>query len=109
MARSTDTQKAERLNAAIAVLAHGTSRAEAVQVLSRDFHLSRRQAYRYLEEAEAIGHPVPVGEPSIPVTFKIPRNIVSDLRVHAAVSGSTLSEIVARAIAAFLAQERGNG
>ena len=60
MARSTDAQKAERLNAAHNLLARGTGMREAVVSLSRQFEISRRQAYRYLREAEMIGHPVPV-------------------------------------------------
>ena len=55
MARSTDAQKAERLNAAHSLLARGTGMAEAVVLLSRQFGLSRRQAYRYVQEAQAIG------------------------------------------------------
>jgi len=51
MARSTDAQKAERLNAAHRLLARGQSVGEAGLSLSRQFTMSRRQAYRYIEEA----------------------------------------------------------
>ena len=60
MARSTDAQKAERLNAAHRLLARGQSVGEAALSLSRQFAMSRRQAYRYIEEAQLIGRPVPV-------------------------------------------------
>ena len=80
MTRSTDTQKAERLNAAHRLLVGGSDLAGAATELSRAYRLSRRQAYRYLEEAAAIGHPVPVTEPSIPITLKIPGSVVRDLR-----------------------------
>jgi predicted DNA-binding transcriptional regulator YafY len=109
MARSTDAQKAERLNAAHRLLARGTDLADAATVLSRDFGLSRRQAYRYLEEAEAIGHPVPITEPSVPITLKIPGSVVRDLRSYSAVSGLTLGEVVARAISTFLKATRRHG
>jgi predicted DNA-binding transcriptional regulator YafY len=109
MARSTDAQKSERLNAAHSLLAHGTALAEAVALLSRQFGLSRRQAYRYLQEAETIGHPVPVAAPSVPITLKIPANIVSEVRAYSVVSGLTLSEIVTRAITMFLTAVRGHG
>src|SRR5690242_16718955 len=102
MPRSTDTQKAERLNAAHGLLARGTSMAEAAMALSRDFQLSRRQAYRYLRAAQAMAAPVPVGEPAVPITLKIPGNVVRDLRAHAAATGLTLGEIVTRAVAALL-------
>jgi hypothetical protein len=77
--------------------------------LSRQFGLSRRQAYRYLQEAQAIGHTVPVAMPSVPITLKMPPNVVHDVRAYSMISGLTLSEIVTRAITAFLAAVRGHG
>ena len=109
MARSTEAQKAERLNAAHGLLKRGTDLAEAARVLSRQFALSRRQAYRYLEEAAAIGHPIPIGEASVPITLKIPGSVVRDLRSYSAASGLTLGEIVARAISTFLKATRTHG
>jgi predicted DNA-binding transcriptional regulator YafY len=102
MTRSTRAQKAERLNAAQRLLSHGSSMAENAQKLSRDYDLSLRQAYRYLEEAQAIGHPTPVPESSIATTFKIPRTLIRDLHAYSAASGLTLSEIVRRALMSFL-------
>lgn len=97
------------MNAAHRLVARGLSVPDAVQSLIREFDLSRRQAYRYVQEAQAIGHPVPSVEPSIPVTFKVPANVIRDLRTYAASSGLTLGEIVARAISAFLAAVRKHG
>jgi hypothetical protein len=74
--------------------------AEAAVTLSRNFGLSRRQAYRYLEEAE--GPPLVPAEVSVTITLKLPASLARDLRVHATDSGMTTSEIVRRAIAAFL-------
>jgi len=109
MARSTQAQRAERVTAAQELLARGTSMAEAAVALSRDFGLSRRQAYRYLAEAQTIA-PVPtVGEASVTITLRVPRNIVRELRAYSASSGLTLSEIVRRAISAFLSAARGHG
>jgi hypothetical protein len=103
MTRSTQAQKAERLNAAQELLARGGNMAESALRLSRDFDLSLRQAYRYLEEAQSIGHPTPVPEASTAATFKIPRSLIRDLHAYSAASGLTLSEIVRRALVSFLA------
>ena len=103
MARSTGSQKAERLNAAHGLLARGLSVAEACVSLSSQFALSRRQAYRYLQEAQALQAPLPVAEPSMAVTFKLPPSLVSHVRARAAADGTTLSETVARALSAYLA------
>jgi len=109
MTRSTDAQKAERLNAAHHLLERGTELADAAVALSRNFGLSRRQAYRYLEEAQAIGHPIPDREPLVPITLKIPGSVVRNLRSYSEASGLTLGEIVARAISRFLKATRRHG
>ncbi len=71
-------------------------------MLSQSFGLSRRQAYRYLQEAQAIGRPVAVSEASIPITLKIPGDVARELRAYANSSGLTLGDIVARAVSRFL-------
>ncbi len=78
-------------------------------MLSREFGLSRRQAYRYLQEARAIGRRVAVSEASVPITLKIPGNVARDLRAYANSSGLTLGEIVARAVSRFLSAARKHG
>jgi hypothetical protein len=68
------------------------------------FGLSRRQAYRYLEEAQGIAAPVPVSVPSIPITIKVPEDIAAKLRSYAQSSGLSMGDIVARAVLSFLAK-----
>jgi hypothetical protein len=102
MARSTKRQKSEHLNAAHRLLSGGTGMADAAAIMSRERAISLRQAYRYLEQAQAIGHAVPIVEPSVPVTFKIPGDVIQQLRAYSGTSSLTLSEIVTRALKAFL-------
>ena len=110
MARSTDAQKAERLNAAHRLLARGQSVGEAALSLSRQFGMSRRQAYRYIEEAQLIGRPVPVVvAAATAVTFKLPPSLVDAVRARAAAEGTTISDMVSRALRAFLGEAGGNG
>jgi len=109
MRRSTDSEKAERLNAAHGLLARGQTIAEAALSLSRRFAMSRRQAYRYLEEAKTIGQPVVVGEPSTAVTFKLPPSLVDAVRVRARAEGATISDLVSRALRMLLSEANGDG
>jgi predicted DNA-binding transcriptional regulator YafY len=109
MARSTQAQRAERVRTAQELLARGTSVAGAAIALAHDFGLSRRQAYRYLEEAQAVAPAPAVAEGSVTITLKIPSNLVRELRAYSASSGLTLSETVRRAISAFLSAARGHG
>jgi len=109
MIRSTDMQRTERLNAAHGLLARGLSVAEAAMSLSHQFAMSRRQAYRYVEEAQAIGRPVVAAEPTVAVTFKLAPSLVGSIRARAAVEGTSISDMVSQALRAFLGEASGNG
>ena len=109
MIRSTQAQKSERLNAAYALLQRGLAPGEAVQILSREFSLSNRQAYRYVKQAQAMNEPAPIARPSVAVTMKLPEDVAHDLRSYASVSELTIGEIVRRALVAFLATVRRHG
>ena len=111
MTRSTKAEKARQLNAA---LRHAPAARfhcpRQVQRLSREFDLSERQAYRYLEEA----HPVGSGrsksaETTVPITLKLPAGMARILRAYARSSGLTIGAIVTRALAAFLSTQRKHG
>jgi len=84
------------------LLAQGCPLAEAAEALTQQFGLSRRQAYRYLQEAQAIDAPVLIASPSIPITIKIPADVLQRLRSHAQTSRMTIGEIVAQAVVSFL-------
>jgi hypothetical protein len=109
MARATKAEKSEHLNAAYRQLSHGGSMADAATTLARERDISLRQAYRYLERARAIGHAVPIVERTIPVTFKVPGDVIQQLRAYSAATNLTLSEIVTRALRTFLSAVRQRG
>ncbi|MBK5966738.1 hypothetical protein CCR95_22335 [Thiocystis minor] len=109
MPRSTDSQKTQRLNAAHGLLARGLSVAEACVSLSDQFAMSRRQAYRYVQEAQSLAAPRALTEPAMAVTFKLPPSLVQAVRQRAAVDGTTLSETVARALSTYLGEAGSHG
>jgi predicted DNA-binding transcriptional regulator YafY len=102
MARATKAHKARLLNAAYRLLAQETEVGDAARQLEDEFALSRRQAYRYLEQAATLSAPVPAGEPTVAITFKLPVSLVRALRAYARRSGLTLGQIVTQALTAFL-------
>jgi len=102
MSRATKAHKARLLNAAYRLLGQRIETAEAARQLADQFALSLRQAYRYLEQAAALNAPVPVVEPTVVITFKLPVSIVRALRAYARRSGLTLGQTVTQALAAFL-------
>jgi hypothetical protein len=109
MIRSTRAQKAERLTAARRLLATGMGMAEAAMTLSRKYGLSRRQAYRYLKLVRAGSSAPAAPERAVTITFKVPSSAARNLRVHARERGVTTSELLRRALAAFLATPRPHG
>lgn len=109
MARSTLAEKTQRLNAAFDLLDRNYPLSAAAEVLVKRFHLSLRQAYRYLDHAQHLKHPMEVSAPTIPMTIKVSAEVVAKLRAYASRSGLTIGETVARAVLRFLAQARGRG
>ena len=102
MARSTKAEKARQINTARGLLQRGVALPEAVRRLSREFDLSERQAYRYLEEASQLDQPIEIPEATVSVTLKLPPRTVEVLRKYAKTSGLTIGAIVTAALNAFL-------
>jgi hypothetical protein len=102
MTRSTKMEKARQLNAARGLLQRRIALPEAARQLEREFDLSKRQAYRYLQEASQFRRPVEVPEATVPITLKLPPRTVELLRKYARGSGRTIGSIVASAVNAFL-------
>jgi predicted DNA-binding transcriptional regulator YafY len=109
MARASDAQKAERLNLARGLLREYEHLPEAADHLAQTCLISKRQAYRYLEQAQQLKRPVPVVEAKVSFTVKLSRTLAGRLRGYAAATGLTLSEIVSRALVAVLHRGRGRG
>lgn len=109
MGRSTRSGRAQRLNAAFDLIARGYSLSEAAEALMERFDLSRRQAYRYLQRAQAIQAPVAASAPSIAMTIKVPEDVAAGLRAYAQASGLTIGETVARALSMLLSQAHRHG
>ena len=102
MTRATKVHKGRLLNAAYRLLGQRIETADAARQLADQFALSRRQAYRYLEQADALSAPVPVVEPTVAITCTLPVTVVRALRVYARRSELTLGQIVTQALTAFL-------
>jgi predicted DNA-binding transcriptional regulator YafY len=100
--RSQHVELAERVNTTRSLLREGSSRNEALSVIMDRFDVSRRQAYRYIEEALRIKRTVMVPERKVVFTVKVPESLVSLIRHVANATGESLSAIVTKALKAFL-------
>lgn len=109
MGRVTQAGKAERLNRARSLLQDSPDLAHAVQRLSAQFGLSSRQAYRYLHEARRLTQPVPVSEGKQVLSVRLPGGLIRRLRERSTATGTAVSELVARALRAWLASREPHG
>src|ERR1700730_17479394 len=109
MSRASESQRAERLNHARDLLLHVDQLSAAVEQMAQDCSISPRQAYRYLEQAQQLKHPVPPGEAKLAFTVKLPHSLVRRVRTFAAAKGLSISEVVSRALLALLPRGRGRG
>ena len=98
-------QQADRINAAAELAEAGVAAAEAARVLAGRFGCSVRQARRYVDQAAASGR-VPVPEPGVVFTVKLPGRLAAAVREYARTSGRTISAVVAQALEEFLARAR---
>src|SRR4051812_34707155 len=109
MGRASDAPKAERLNRARVLLRQFDQWPEAVERLARDYSISARQAYRYLQQAQRLKEPVPVRESKRAFTVKLPRSLIQRVRLYASTKRISISEVVSRALGALLPRGGGRG
>ena len=109
MTRASHSTRAERINTALALLRRHDSRAAAAAELMQTYGMSRRQAYRYLQQAQAQGQPVAIPARKIAFTVKLPVDLIHALRTRAAVSEQSLSQLVTQALEGFLRKGRKRG
>ena len=85
------------------------SLAETAATLSTQYGISKRQAYRYVQEAESAGKQIPVPDQKIAFTVKLSENLTQEIRQYARLKGQTLSEVVTEALEVLLYKGRRSG
>jgi predicted DNA-binding transcriptional regulator YafY len=109
MAKSSNTERARRINAAHTLIRKYDTTTQAVSAMKNLYGISKRQAYRYIHEAQKIGAHIPVPEPKIAFTVKLAPKLINTLRKYSKQSGLSLSEIVTQALDSFLRKGRRSG
>ena len=109
--RARVTEYAQRVNRAVGLLAR-VPPATARQTLARHFRISSRQASRYVQTAQQHPRGLPVPEPTVVFTVKLPVSVVRRVRALARATGVSLSALVTRALTESLRRRprsRGGG
>jgi len=105
--KSTQAECAQKINAALSLIEKHSTASQAADAMAEKYGISKRQAYRYINDANKIGAKIPIPDQKIAFTVKLSQSLVQALRVYASKSGKNLSEIVTQSLEVFLQNGRG--
>jgi hypothetical protein len=94
---------ARRVNAAAELVGAGMPVITAARTMAGRYGVSVRQARRYVEQA--VAGRVEVPEANVVFTVKLPGSLAGRVREHARQRDTTLSAVVAQALAEFLRRD----
>jgi predicted HicB family RNase H-like nuclease len=97
------------VNATVSLLQQKTSPPEVLNWLIGQYSLSRRQAYRYFQQAQLAREPLPVPEGKEVFTVKLPVSLIRQVRRRARRAGGTISQWVEEALQQALKLPQGHG
>jgi hypothetical protein len=109
MSRATHAEHILRLNKAIQFLADRMSPGNAAAKLAGQCDLSVRQAYRYVQRAQASVQALPVPEAKAVFTVKLPQSLIREIRGRARRHKQSISGLVSHALRAYLQSSQGHG
>jgi predicted HicB family RNase H-like nuclease len=107
--KSSEAEAARRVNLTLSLLRQRTSLSEVLEQLSTRYGLSRRQAYRYLKQAQQAASPLPIPEGKTVFTVKLPRSLIAQVRQQARRQRCSISLWVEGALRLELEHPRGHG
>ena len=108
MTKSSESEQARRVNVTVSLLKRKTS-PEVLKWLIAKYGLSRRQAYRYVHQAQSAGGPLLVPEAKRVFTVKLPVSLIRQVRQQARREGGTISQWVTEALRRSLNLRQGHG
>jgi predicted DNA-binding transcriptional regulator YafY len=105
--KSTHVERAQRINTALSLIKKLDTVSKAADAMTEEYGISKRQAYRYIHDANKIGAEIPIPDQKIAFTVKLSQSLIRGLREYAKQSGQSLSEIVTQSLEVFLQNGRG--
>jgi predicted DNA-binding transcriptional regulator YafY len=106
--KSSESEQARRVNATVRLL-NKSSPPEVVRGLIARYRISRRQAYRYLWQAQTARKPLAIPETKSVFTVKISVSLIGQVRRQARRTGGTISQWVEAALRRSLKAPPGHG
>ncbi len=94
---------------AVQLLRDRTPTSEVRDALVARYGISRRQAFRYLHQAQQNAVLLPVPAAKTVFTVKLPADLAAQIRQRAQRCGQTISTVVTEALRAYLAPGKRHG
>jgi len=95
---------AQRINHAFTLLGKGLSSAEVLDALTKQYGVSRVQAYRYVQVAKKNQSLIPIPESSVVFTVKLGPSLIKRVKTTASSMGISISVVVKMALEEFLSK-----
>ena len=109
MTKSSESEQTRRVNVTVSLLQKKTSPQKVLSRLMAHYGISRRQAYRYLLQAQSTPRPLPIPELKMVFTVKLSRSLIRQVRQQARRERGTLSHWVEGALRRSLNLSQGHG
>jgi len=109
VAKSSEAEQARRVNATIQLLEKEASSSGVVSEIIARYGLSRRQAYRYLRQAQHASSPLTIPQEKCVFTVKLPRPLVAQVRRQARQQRTSISAWVEQALRLGLERSKFHG
>ena len=107
--KSSEAEQARRVNVTISLLKQRNSPTEVLAKMVARYGLSRRQAYRYLQQARQAGSPLAIPEAKAVFTVKLSRRLIAQVRQRARQQRCSMSAWVEQRLQIGLDQPRSHG
>jgi len=105
MKRSENSELAQRINQAFALLEEEMPHTQIIDRLMIMFGVSKIQAYRYVQQAKENKSYIAVPEISVVFTVKLSPNLINRVRKFASFQGTSIGKVVKTALEDFLARK----
>jgi transposase-like protein len=100
--RAAAGEYVRRVNRAVRLVQRRKAPGAVIRELARVYAISARQAQRYVQAAQRVRAPLPVPEPKVVFTVKVPASVPPRVRARARAEGCSLSALVSRALTTYL-------
>jgi hypothetical protein len=109
VAKSSAAEQARRVNATIQLLRQESCASRILAEVVARYQLSRRQAYRYLQQAQRADSLLVVPERKSVFTVKLPHSLIGQVRRQARQEHASISDWVEQALRVGLEQSKTHG